>query len=284
MQSPAKINLTLEIIKKLPNGFHGLRSVMVKTQNLKDEVEIFFDGKKEEIRIICDDKSIPTDGKNICWKAAEKFFAASKKNVGLTIRIKKRIPALAGLGGGSSNGAAVLAALNNYFGKPLDFKVLVKVAAEVGKDIPFFLVPDSAVHVSGAGERLEPIKNFPKPNFLLVNPKGEIGTGWAYGELDRRMWFMEDKRRKDLSAEMVKNRKNIEKIGSLMHNDFNLVAEELFPAIRELKNCLLSFGALGVSITGKGPTVAGIFQTKKEALKMKTLIKKKYPDFFVEIG
>lgn len=282
--SPAKINLTLEIVEKLSSGFHGLRSVMVKTENLFDEMEIIFDEKKDGIKISCDDKSIPTDEKNICWKIAENFFEVTKKKVGLQIKIKKRIPALAGLGGGSSNGASVLLALNDYFENSLNFNKLVALAAQVGKDIPFFLQKENCAYVSGAGEKLKPIANFPKLNFLLINPKGEIGTGWAYGELDKRMWFMEDKKRKNISRKMTDDFSSLGKMSNWLYNDFEIVAEEKFPIIKELKNCLISFGALGASITGKGPTVFGIFKTKKEALKAKEIFRKKYPKFFVEIG
>ncbi|HLN18690.1 MAG TPA: 4-(cytidine 5'-diphospho)-2-C-methyl-D-erythritol kinase, partial [Patescibacteria group bacterium] len=111
LKSPAKINLTLEITGKLANGFHSLRSVMAKTDNLFDELEIIFDESKEGIKILCNEKKIPTDHRNICYKIAEKFFDESRKRVGLEIKIKKNIPDKAGLGGGSSNGASVLLAL-----------------------------------------------------------------------------------------------------------------------------------------------------------------------------
>jgi 4-diphosphocytidyl-2-C-methyl-D-erythritol kinase len=215
---------------------------------------------------------------------AEKFFRTTEKRIGVVVKIKKRIPALAGLGGGSSNGAAVLLALNKYFEEPLKFNELVRMAAEIGKDIPVFLLEHGAVYVSGTGGKLKPIDNFPKLNFLLVNPRGEIGTGWAYQELDKRMWFMEDKRRKNISQNMLKNIKDPEKIGSLLCNDFNSIAIEMFPIISEIKDCLLSFGSLGASMTGKGPTVFGIFRSKKEANDMKRIMKKAYPEFFVEIA
>lgn len=284
LNSPAKINLTLEIIKKLPSGFHGLRSVMMKTYNLKDEIEITFKKRKTGITILCSDKNIPTDERNICHKVALKFFEFSGKEVGLIIKIKKKIPALTGLGGGSSNGAAVLLALNRYFWEPVKFSKLVEIAAQVGKDIPFFLIEDKVAYVSGAGEKLKPIKNFPNLNFLLVNPKGEIVTGWAYKELDKKMWFMDNKQRKNISQKLLKNSDSIEKIGGLLYNDFELVAQKSFPIIGEIKNCLLAFGASGVSITGKGPTVIGVFKDKKDALEAKNIIKKKYPKFFVEFG
>ncbi len=281
--SPAKINLTLEIIEKMPDGFHTLRSVMLKTANLYDEMDFIFDEKQVGIQIICTDPNIPTDEKNICWKIAEKFFTVSGKKVGLTIKIKKNIPALAGLGGGSSNGATTLLALNQYFGKPLKLEALVALAATVGKDIPVFLLPEQAVLVSGAGEKLKAIPYFPKLSLLLVNPQGEMATGWAYGELDRRMWFMENAERKNISLAMLKNITDIEKIGQLLYNDFSIVAGGLFPAVSEIQNCLRAFGALGVSITGKGPTVVGVFRTAKEALVIQELIQKNYPDFWVAV-
>ncbi|MFA5994619.1 MAG: 4-(cytidine 5'-diphospho)-2-C-methyl-D-erythritol kinase [Parcubacteria group bacterium] len=282
--SPAKINLTLEIIEKLPDGFHGLRSVMLKAANLADEVDLIFDEKQTGIQIICTDPSIPTDEKNICWKIAEKFFAVSGSKVGLIIKLKKHIPALAGLGGGSSNGATTLLALNEYFGQPLKFEALVELAATVGKDIPVFLLPEQAVLVSGAGEKLKSIPYFPKLSLLLINPHGEMATGWAYGELDRRMWFMANEGRKNISLQMLKDIDKREKIGQLLYNDFSLIAEEAFPVIGEIQNCLRAFGALGVSITGKGPTVVGIFRTAKEALAIQVMLRKNYPDFWVAVA
>lgn len=282
--SPAKINLTLEIVEKLSNGFHTLRSVMMKAENLFDEMEIIFDEKKDGIKINCDDKSIPTDKKNICWKIAEKFFEISGKKIGLQIKIEKRIPALAGLGGGSSNGASVLMEINKYFKDILSFKELVALASEVGKDIPFFLQKEKVAYISGMGEKIKPLKNFPKANLLIVNPQGEIGTGEAYQELDAKMWFMNDKRRKNISGKIIANSKSMMEISNCLYNDFEIVAEEKFPVIKVLKNCLISFGAVGVSLTGKGPTIFAIFKTKKEAMELKEILKKKYPKFFVEIG
>ncbi len=282
--SPAKVNLTLEIIEKLPNGFHRLRSVMKKTENLFDEIEMVFDEKKKKIQILCTDKKIPTDKKNTCWKIAEKFFLASGKKVGITIKIKKNIPTLAGLGGGSSNAGGVLLALNQYFGNILNPKQLIQIAQEVGKDIPFFLQKEAVAYVTGAGEKLQSIEKFSKLNLLIINPLGEIGTGWAYGELDQKMWFMDNRQRKNLSQRMLKGCNSSENIGKSLYNDFAIVAQELFPVIVELKNCLLSLGAQGVSITGKGPTVIAIFRSKKEAIEIKETMRRNYPTFFVELA
>ncbi|HIP49992.1 MAG TPA: 4-(cytidine 5'-diphospho)-2-C-methyl-D-erythritol kinase, partial [Candidatus Pacebacteria bacterium] len=115
MTAPAKLNICLEVIKKYPDGFHEIRSIMVKSQKLYDTVVIEFDEDSGSISIECDNSEVPTNEQNICWKIAQKYFVKIGKRVGVKMIITKRIPMLAGLGGGSSDGASVLLALNEYF-------------------------------------------------------------------------------------------------------------------------------------------------------------------------
>ena len=274
----------MEIIEKLPSGFHSLRSVMVKTENFYDEIEIIFDEKKEGIKIFCDDKSIPTDEKNICWKIAEQFFQKTGKRVGLEVRIKKNIPLASGMGGGSSDGATVLLALNQYFKHILPEKELTTLAAKVGKDIPFFLSKARAANISGMGEKIRPLEDFPKLAILVINPAGEISTPWAYSELDHDLLFMNDAKRKNISQEFIKNKSDLRKMSSCLYNDFSVVAKKKYPIMETLEKVLLSFGAIGASVTGKGPTVFGIFSTKKSALVTKKILQKYYPQFFIELA
>lgn len=282
-QSPAKINLTLEVIKKLPNGFHELRTVMLKTEKLFDEIEIIFAENKIGIEIICDNPAVPTDEKNICWKIAEQFFAEIKQQVGLIIKIKKNIPLASGMGGGSSNGATTILALNAYYKNILSEKKLIKIASTVGKDIPFFISTATAAYISGMGEKIKPLEKFPKLNILLINPAGEISTPWAYFELDQALIFMNDSDRKNISQAFIKNKFNIKKMSNFLYNDFSIIAKKKYPELEALEKALLVFGALGVSISGKGPTVFGIFSTKKETLRAKNILKKYYPHFFIEL-
>jgi 4-diphosphocytidyl-2-C-methyl-D-erythritol kinase len=282
LKSPAKLNLTLEVIKKLPDGFHLIRSVMVKTYRLYDEVEVIFDRSKEGIKVICSDKKIPCDAGNIAWKIADRFFERTGRSIGVTIRIKKKIPAGAGLGGGSSNGAAVLLALNKYFDKPLSQEQMIETATSVGKDIPFFLSVGQAAYVSGAGEKFSGIKNFPKLNYLIIFPLKEISTAWAYGELDKKIFYMDNPKRKNISKRLLVNTRDSSY--ALLHNDFEPVALSVCPEISMLKNCLISFGARGVSITGKGPTVFGVFNSAKQSKEVQDVIKKKYPSFLSFLG
>jgi len=284
LKSKAKINLTLEIVKKLHNGFHKIRSVMIKTDSLFDEVELCFLKNSNKIEIECNDPSIPNDEKNICWKIAEKFFEKTEKRIGLKIKIKKRIPAMAGLGGGSSNGAVVLLSLNKFFKNTLSENELIDIAAQIGKDIPFFLSKINAAYVLGEGEKITPLKNFPKLSLLIINPGGEISTKEAYSDLDGKMWFMGNQKRKNISLKLINNSSKIDNFAAFLYNDFDITAEGKFQMIKELKNCLITFGALGASLTGKGPTVFGIFKNKKEALKIKKILNNKYPEFFIELG
>lgn len=140
LKAPAKINLTLEIIKRLPSGYHELRSVMIKLPNLADEIFLDFNYKKEGIFIQSNGHAVPLDEKNIAHKAAAKIYDKVGKKPHLKIQIEKKIPVMAGLAGGSSDAAAVLTAVNKHFGNPLSLGELVRVSSEIGKDVAFFFI------------------------------------------------------------------------------------------------------------------------------------------------
>ncbi len=284
LKSVAKINLVLEVVKKMPNGFHEIRTVMLKTENIFDEIELFFDESCAGIEIVCNNPNVPLNQKNICWKIAEQFFKKTGRHVGLKIKIKKNIPLASGMGGGSSNGAVVALALNEYFKNSLSEKKLIKIVSEVGKDIPFFISQSKLASISGMGEKIKPIKNSFKFNVLIINPAGEIPTPWAYGELDQYLFFMHETKRKNITREFINNISNLEKFSGCLYNDFSVVAKKKYSNLEILEKALIAFGAMGASISGKGPTVFGIFKTKKEALKAKEILKKYYPQFFVELA
>lgn len=282
IKSPAKLNLCLEVVKRYENGFHEINSVFIKSKNLYDTICVEFFNDKKTINIICDDNNIPTDGKNICWIIAEKFFKKIEKRVGISINIKKKIPVFAGLGGGSSNGASVLLALNNFYNNVLNKKELVDIASEVGKDIPFFLSNETASYVSGSGENVVDIFDFPELNILVVFPNVEIGTPWAYEQLDKFQWFMNDDRRKKIALTMKDNSINLEDVAKYIYNDFSLTAIKKCVKIEEIQNAMKAFGAMATSISGKGPTTFGIFKNEEELEFAKNIFTKKYKDFFVQ--
>jgi len=281
-KAPAKINLTLEVVKKLPNGYHELRSVMTKLENVFDEVMIKFYPDKKGIKIKSNSKEIPLDGSNICYKAAEKYFSRIRKEIGIVIEIKKNIPTGAGLGGGSSDGAAVLKMLNKFFKNKVSDKDLEEMASEVGKDVPIFLSPKNSAFLDRMGDRIKKNANLPKLNFVLVNPGIHISTPWAFGEMHKH----DNLGNKGMSAKMFKyvQEKNVNKIIVGLYNDFEPIIEKRCPIIKEIKNKLIKAGASGALMTGSGSTVFGIFKSKKDASKAKAIMKKHYPKFFVEIG
>ncbi len=155
----AKINLTLDVLGKREDGFHALKSVM-QTISLRDDIEIDVGtGKPWVLR--CDKEGVPTDSSNLAWKAAEAFERTTGKDLGgIEIRITKRIPSQAGLGGGSADAAAVLRALNEHFGAPLSIGALAELGGTIGSDIPFCVIGGTCM-CEGRGERLRKLPNMP---------------------------------------------------------------------------------------------------------------------------
>ncbi len=280
-KAPAKLNLSLEIIKRYENGFHEINSIFIKSEKLFDEIEIEFQKDRNSIVIECDDDTIPTDERNICYKVADEFLKKTKKNIGLVIKIKKVIPVFAGLGGGSSDGGSVLIALNEYYDNILTSEELVQIASNIGKDIPFFLINQKVAFVSGAGEKIEIIENFPKLHLLLIVPNVEISTPWAYNRLDEVEWFMNYEGRKRFSLTMKNDVKNLEDVAKNLYNDFSLTAKEKCDTLETIQNALRTFGALGVSISGKGPTTFGIFESHTELILARKNLEKQYTNCFI---
>jgi 4-diphosphocytidyl-2-C-methyl-D-erythritol kinase len=284
LKAPAKVNLILEVLRKLPSGFHELRTVMAKIPSLYDEISITFCLGKEGIFLKSDNKIIPLDEKNICFKSAKKFLEKTGKSVGIKIDIKKNIPIGAGLGGGSSDGAATLKILNKYFHHPISEKQLIKLGAEVGKDIPFFFSLKNAAFIEGAGEKISKVFDLLKMDILLVNPKIHISTKQAYEKLSPEIKKIA--RKDNASSKMmlaIKNKK-LDLISKYLYNDFEIVIEKEYPVIKEIKDKLKNLGASGALMTGSGSTVFGIFKDRRKALMAKKEMKKCYPKFFVEIG
>jgi 4-diphosphocytidyl-2-C-methyl-D-erythritol kinase len=282
IKAPAKINLTLEIVKRLPSGYHELRTVILKLDKLFDEIAINFDPEGRGIKIRSNSKAIPLGGKNTCYGVAHKYLEKIGEKIDLEIKIIKNIPSGAGFGGGSSDGASVLLALNKYFKSRLSMKEMIEIAQEVGKDIPVFLTREKAIMVGGMGEKLSPLFGILNLHLLAVNPRIYSSTKKAYEMASKKLWFMENKKKADISREMIGalGKKDREKIALNLYNDFEIVLEKSFPIIKELKLSLLAFGAEGALMSGAGSSVFGLFSSKKEAMEAKIILEKQYPKFF----
>lgn len=284
-KAPAKINLTLEVLRRLPSGYHALRSVVLKLPDLHDILTFNIDPGGNGILVRSNHPEIPSDESNLSFQAAKTFLEKTKKNIGVEIVIEKNIPLSAGLGGGSTDAAATFIALNNYFGKPLSNDKLIKLASFLGKDIPLFFSERRALLMEGMGEKLSNPLNFPNLTLLLVNPLIKISTPWAYQELSAALWFMKSQKRANFSHELLKaiTKKETKSIAHHLYNDFELPIEKHFPIIKELKQVLLAFGAKGALMSGSGSTVFGIFETKEAAKTASLSIKKHYPTFFTKV-
>jgi len=262
--SPAKINLTLEILGVRPDGYHELRSI-IQPIDFFDEVRI----EAEEgggITLESSGIEIPEGSDNLAWKAAEKYLGESGLPLSVKINIKKRIPPGSGLGGGSGNAAAVLVGLNKLTGALTEEKLL-SIAGGIGADVSFFIRPQSAVAV-GMGEKITLLRDFPIFYYLVLCPKLHISTEEIYKKWDELNPSPEEN---SLNAsgpdieERVSAFRDREKPPPL-GNDLEEAAIKLYPEINSYKKILSSMGAKSVMMTGSGSSVYALFKKEDEAV------------------
>src|SRR5436853_4483234 len=174
--APAKINLSLRVLGKRPDGFHEIETLIAPI-SLYDKIDVA--GQNRWIDFVCDDPTLSSGEDNLVVRAAKLFFEQTKIKSGASIKLQKKIPHGAGLGGGSSDAAATLLALNDLFETKLSREVLANLAARIGSDVPFFLF-ESAALCRGRGEIVGPTKLKKKLSILLLKPRFSVATAWAY--------------------------------------------------------------------------------------------------------
>lgn len=283
IRAPAKINLTLEVVQRLPDGYHALRSVMMTLPGVEDHVGVESEAGTPQIMVRVDSSQVPTDERNICHRVAARFLERTGARLRVSITLRKNVPVAAGLGGGSSDAAAVLLALNRHCDDPLSSPELVAVALDVGRDIPFFLASTNAAVVSGTGEVVDPFDPHIALHALIVNPRIPVPTGPAYEALSRALWFMSQSGRTDRTSAMVAALRagDLAATCSALYNDFELVVEPMHPIVKELKQALLAFGARGASLSGSGPSVFGLFANDSHVVAAEQALRSQYPRFFI---
>ena len=258
-KTPAKVNLGLHVHGKREDGFHELETIFQMVSLFDDvELELLSSG----IKLECDMPGIPTDDTNLVCKAAlllRKSYQVEGK--GVSIRLKKKIPFGAGLGGGSGNAAGVLMGLNRLWDLNIEREKLFALAAELGSDVPFFLTSPCALG-KGRGERLKVLEPCSKFQVLLVFPGFPIATSWVYQNLRLKL----TKRPNNISI-LRKNLSlsDITSLGSQLYNDLESVVIQKFPEVKVVKDELWAWGALGVLLSGSGSTVFGIFDDPEKA-------------------
>jgi 4-diphosphocytidyl-2-C-methyl-D-erythritol kinase len=262
LESPAKINLRLEILKKRKDGYHELRTVFQKI-DLHDTLHVSLKEEKG-ISVVTDHPDLPIGKSNLVYRAAESILERSDYRGGVTIEIEKRIPLGAGLGGGSSNAATTLKALNQLLKVDLSQKDLIKIGLRIGADVPFFFLEGAAIG-SGIGERLKEIE-LPELWYVLIYPNFQVSTRWAYQN------FVLTKRR--FHYKIHEFLRTPGKISSILRNDLETVVSRQYPQIEVMKKNLCSAGALAALMTGSGPTVFGLFPGEGSASEAYRKVKK----------
>lgn len=272
----AKLNLTLDVLGKRPDGYHDLKSVM-QTISIRDDVEIDV-GTGKPWKLVCTNEEIPTDERNLAWKAARVFFDRIGKDPdGIEIRITKRIPTEAGLGGGSADAAAVLRALNQHYGNPMSILALAELGASVGSDVPFCTVTGTAM-VEGRGERLRMLPNMPDCVFVVCKPEFSSSTPELYKKIDER----EIGKRPDHSAmESAILAGDLEKVAQNLCNVFDPIVTEDHLDLNYIKSIFNSYGSIGQQMTGSGSAVFAIVPEFEYAAVICDMLKANYSQVFI---
>ncbi|NLX62633.1 MAG: 4-(cytidine 5'-diphospho)-2-C-methyl-D-erythritol kinase [Tissierellia bacterium] len=263
-----KINLALDVLYKRHDGYHEINTIMQQI-DLKDT--IILRNRPKGISIQCDDNRIPTDERNLVYKAWEKMVEETKKERGLEVIIKKRIPPSAGLAGGSTDAAAVLKGLNILWDLNMSQKELMEIGRGIGADVPFCILGGTA-QAKGIGERLKSLKGFSNKLILLANIGIEISTKYVYENLNLK--------RKGSPIDIDQIAKYIEEdnligLAKNMVNILETVVVKEYPIIEEIKKEMLEEGALGSLMSGSGPTVFGIFDDEDKLNRCKKVLEKK---------
>lgn len=266
VKAPAKLNLSLDCLGTLPNGYHDLSMVM-QTVELHDTVKL---QKSDTIEVYCD--AVKTD--NIAASAAKAFFAQTGISRGVSIHIEKRIPIAAGLAGGSADAAATLVGLNALYNAELTKEQLCEIGAKIGADVPFCIIGGTC-HVQGIGEKITSLSPLPDCSIILIKQGEKSSTGEMYRKLDA-LPDMQHPETEQLilaiqSGDLVLAARLCKNVFTDLYNDEK----------RQLINLLLQNGALGAELSGSGPSVYGIFDDEDKAQKCFSALQNMHGEIFL---
>jgi len=290
LESSAKINLYLQVLNKRKDNFHDLSTLFCRI-DLKDAI-ILRERKDNLIKIKCSSPQVPKDKSNLCYAAAALLKQKLKLSFGLEIEIKKRIPVGAGLGGGSSNAASTLLGLNRFWDLDLPQTKLMKLAAELGSDVPFFVSGEKFALGSGRGDKIKPLASLNKLKlwFILVCPKIKVSTpliyrkfdtyastGGAFSRLTRPNHDV-----KILSSELSKSSFRFKP--EYLFNSLEPVTTRIYPAVDQVKKALYGIGLEKLMMSGSGPAVFAVCGSAREARKASAILRKKHKSWQIFVS
>lgn len=277
VQAYAKLNLSLDVLARRDDGYHDMRMVM-QTIDLSDSI-LIEEKQGQDICVSTNLRFLPNDDRNLAAIAARKFLEHNKcKGKGLSIQIEKSIPVCAGMGGGSSDAAAVLRALNDLFGKPFTLERLAEIGEQVGSDVPYCVLGATAL-AEGKGERLTVLPAMPECYIVVCKPMFSISTPELFGCIDCR----KIRCRPDTEGIITALQKgDLPGIARRLYNVFeDVLADRRRAEIGEIKGEMVLGGALGAAMSGTGPTVFGIFDDEMKAQAVFHSLKLQYCDTFL---
>ena len=259
MQAYAKINLGLDVVGRLPNGYHEVRMIM---QNVKiHDTLTFTKDETDAITITTDESKLPAGEDNLIYKAVLLLRELSGDHTGVRVHLQKRIPIAAGMAGGSTDAAATLLGVNQLLGLGIPKEVLQEKSVRIGADVPYCVLGQTALS-EGIGEKLTPIDSPPQAHLVVAKPDINVSTPVVYRKLDSKESYehpdidgmLEAIRRQDLAG-----------ITDRLGNVLEFVTIEDYPVITEIKQVMLREGAMGALMSGSGPSVFGIFDDEEKA-------------------
>ena len=263
IRAPAKINLSLRVVGKRADGYHLLDTVMVPV-SLYDEIDIQQRTTARRaahhapIEIRCNHPQVPLGRDNIAHRAAELLMQKTKINRPICIRIRKNIPIGAGLGGGSTDAAAVLVGLNRMWKLRLSVRQLERLALQLGADVPFFIRGKPA-RARGIGEKLRLLPKLRRRWLVLAYPGFPVATAWVYGNLSLKLTKV------SVNTSIATPLESLDTLEKLLVNDLEQVAIRRYPEIGRVKMKLSLAGAVAVLMSGSGSSVFGVFRSKRLA-------------------
>ena len=269
LKAYAKINLGLDIAGKREDGYHLLKTVF-QTIDIHDNVNV----RKTESGIILKTNKpyIPTDEKNIAYKAALKIISKYNLKAGVRIDIGKNIPVGGGMAGGSTDGAAVILAMNKLFNLNMSLTEMDEIAVGLGADVPFCLRKGTYL-AEGIGEKLKKLNDIPDADILIFHPAFSVSTKWAYEKADAIKNPKHPQMDKVLDAI---EKSDLKEISKYIENSFEEIVGEIHPEIFEIKKIMEDEGALKALMTGSGSSIFGIFESKEKAEKASLKLKQDY--------
>ena len=270
----AKVNLRLNVLAREASGYHQIETLFCAI-DFADDIEIVYGGDDLRLEVECIDNAVvPTGRDNLAYRAAEAFFKAIDRPPTATIRLKKRIPAGSGLGGGSSDAASTIKGLNLLAKRPLSDDKIVALGSALGSDVPFFLCGSSYALAWGRGQRLLPLRPLPQMPALVLIPPFAIETRSAYESLSVGN-TMGGSRAGVLAAQ------RLDSWEALQHdavNDFESVLFPRYPLLAQLTAALREAGASMAMLSGSGSAVFGLFQLERNVPRAAKRLRERFPD------